>query len=133
MSERELLLKGYHRELEKEWNINIPDEMVSLISLFFPKYIDFEGCTISLTDEEKELITNWLIDTFDSSQGHTFMNVTSTLLYDMDKDGDKGEDYHDKCDNHPNTFTIIQLEDYDHIIGFYVNKPIGINPVDLFV
>lgn len=40
------------------------------------------------------------------------------LLYRASQDGFRARDFHDKCDNHPNTITIIQTTN-DYIFGGY--------------
>lgn len=120
MSEYELLVKGYCHEMQRVLNIDIVDDISSVIILFYPKCIDFEGCTINLTNDEKEQVTHWINDALLQS---SHVNVLSSeLLYDMDTDGNTGKTFHRKCDGHPNLFGIIKMKDYDHIIGYFLSK-----------
>ena len=125
MSRHELLLYGYFRETQKSLSIDIPSDVSSIIALFYPKYIDFERCKIKLTDEEKQMITNWLIETLDLSFKSTILS--SKFLYGRNTDGAEANAFHLKCDDNPNTFAIIKVKGYDHIIGYFISKPFNQN------
>ena len=103
--------------MQKALDIKIPDDILLILMLFYPKNIEFEGCTIKLTDDEKEMITNWLLDTFNMAPGNAILS--SQLLYDKGKDGTSLENIHKKCEGIPNTFGVIKNRDYDHLIGYF--------------
>jgi hypothetical protein len=42
------------------------------------------------------------------------------LLYRASNDGFRGEDFHSKCDNQPNTITIVKTN-FDHVFGGYTS------------
>ena len=76
---------------------------------------------MNLTNDEKEIITNWLNDTLlHLSQKSVNMVLSSKLLYDMKKDGNSAPCYHEKCDNISNAFAIIKTK-HDHIIGCFIS------------
>ena len=71
--------------------------------MFYPKHIEFEGNTMNLTMEEKEMITSWFIDIFELKHKSSKV-LSSELLYIYGENNEKGEDWHAKCDGHINTF-----------------------------
>ena len=59
----------------------------------------FNGSTILQSKEEKNLISNWILQ--DTKK-------ITKLLFKAKRDGDKASDFHSKCDNMGPTLTIIQ-------------------------
>ena len=126
-----MLTSGYIRDQRFEVLIGkiIPNEIPLLIALFYPINIEFEGNSFNLTAVEKEFISEWLEDTLlNDGENETTNNfLTSTLLYDANKDGYKGTIYYSICDKQINKFTIIESE-YDHIFaGFLSVKTDNVN------
>lgn len=130
MSSCELVVDGYLRQIQKDHNIDIPDDVILMIASFYRKYIEFEGGSIKLTDDEKEMITNWLNDVLlDSSQKH--VSLSSTLLFDNIRDGKLAIDYQNKCSDNANMFGIVKIKSYDHIIGFFMSKPLDFEKMNI--
>ena len=124
MSTHKLLVTEYCRNMPRELDIEIPNDILLVIVLFFPNFIDFEGCKMDLTDDEKTLITNWLAATI--SEFHNPV-LFSTLLYDAEMHGKAAGDFHRKCDDHQNLFGIVKIKNFNHIIGFFVSKSFNEN------
>ena len=124
MSSIELMVCGYIRENQDELNLNIPADILSVILLFYPNCIEFRENTMNLTLEEKLMITSWFIDIFDLKKNN--VQLTSSLLYDYNKDGQTAKDFHTKCDNHINTFSIIETEYNGHIFGGFLSSKLQI-------
>ncbi len=60
--QKDLLISGYVRDgtIESVIGRIIPNEILLVIAMFYPIYIEFEGSSIKLTVDEKEMITSWL-------------------------------------------------------------------------
>ena len=116
----ELVVVGYIRKLQVRLNIEIPEDVWLLVIMFYPKCIEFEGNTMNLTMEEKDIITSWFLDIFDLEYNKS--TLTSKLLYDYSKDGKEGKDFHKKCDGNINTFSIVETEFNGHILGCFLSK-----------
>ena len=43
MSKHEKIVQGYIRNMQKVLDINLPEDILSIMMLFYPKYIDFEA------------------------------------------------------------------------------------------
>ena len=128
-SRSDLIVRGYLRELRMKLSIDIPDDIFIVILMFYPNGIDFIGNTMDLTLAEKDLITSWFIDIFDIKDTKSI--ISSELLYDYNKDGRTGTDYHNKCDGNINTFSIIETEFNGHIFGCFLSRQLeeAWNPV----
>ena len=118
----ELTVSGFVRELQRKLKMDIPSDILLVIIMLYPTWIDFERNTMNLTFEEKDMITSWLIDVLKVT--HTKL-ITSKLLYDYNKDGKLGRDVHKKCDRNSNTLTIVQTEFNGHIFGCFLSKKLG--------
>jgi cell division septum initiation protein DivIVA len=59
----------------------------------------FKGSTIIQSIEEKNLISNWILQN---------TNKNSKLIYKAKRDGDQASDFHSKCDNMGPLLIIIQ-------------------------
>ena len=119
---RELLIFGYFRDQKIESLVDsiIPKEIPLLIGLFYPMFIDFNGNTSDLTMKEKETVTMWLEEVLLNNSTKTRHLLTSSLLYDANKDGYTAKAYHEKCDHEKNKLMIIETE-YDHIFGCFLS------------
>ena len=116
----DLIVSGYIREAQQKLDVHIPIDIWMVFIMFYQRCIQFGGNTINLTSNEKELITSWFIDIFDLQQKSP--TLTSTLLYDHNKDGKKGQNFHQKCDGNINTFTIVETEFNGHTFGCFFSK-----------
>ena len=116
----ELTVSGYVRELQEIFNFEIPNDILLMITTFYPTYIQFKGNTMKLTLEEKEIITSWFMNVFNFKNDTTIL--TSKLLYDMNKHGRSGVDFHKNCNESKNTFSIIETEFNGHIFGCFLSK-----------
>ena len=119
-SSAELVVSGYIRELQCKLDILIPSDILIIFIMFYPHCIGFDGSTVSLTLKEKEMITSWFIKIFDLEEQSSIL--TSKLLYDYNKHGKSGMDFHAKCDGHYRTFTIVESEFDGHIFGCFLSK-----------
>ena len=119
-SKRELAVCGFIRKLQQKLNIDIPNDIWMIFIMFYPAFIDFDGNTMNLTLQEKELITSWFMHVFKLENKQTIL--TSTLLYDYNKHGQTGRDFHTKSDGNTNTFTMVQTEFNGHIFGCFLSK-----------
>ena len=124
MSVNAVLVQGYIRTLQKSIRIHIPNDILLIIALFFPNVIEFDGCKMELTDDEKEMISKWLSETICDANNPV---LCSTLLYDPDMDGKTASDFHRRCDDHQNLFGMVKIKDSDHIIGFFVSQSFNEN------
>eukprot|EP00483_Globobulimina_turgida_P002994 UN02999 len=113
----ELTVSGYIHELQNKLNIDIAQDIVLVIIMFYPSCIQFEGNTLNLTLNEKQTITSWFIDVFNLDNTSS---ISAKLLYRYNKDGTCGEDFHKKCDKINNQFSIIETE-FAHIFGCFVS------------
>ena len=111
------MVSGYIRM--KKWQniLNIPDEIIKLIEEFYPIAIEFEGSRLKLTFEEKEYLTQYLMQTL-MEQDDDSKCLSAVLLYDGEKDGMEAKAFHKKCDFNENTLTLVETE-YDHIFGCF--------------
>ena len=75
---------------------------------------------MNLTLSEKDVITWWIIDTFELRDESSIL--TAKLLYDYEKDGKSAKDWHAKCDDNINTFTIVETEFNNHILLVFYRK-----------
>ena len=120
MTATELIISGFGREIGKEFDMNIPEEIIVVIIMFYPQFINFEGNTVELTDTEKALITSWFMDVF--SLENKSCILSSRLLYDFNKDGKKGNDFYKKCVDSNNTFSIVRSNHDGHVFGCFLSK-----------
>ena len=116
----ELIVSGYIRESQAQLHLHIPSDIWMVFVMFYPGCIEFDGNTLNLSLKEKELITSWFIDIFELQNKSAIL--TSKLLYDFNKDGEDGDDFHLKCDGNINTFSIVETEFNGHIFGCFFSK-----------
>ena len=116
----ELTVSGYIRELQRKLDLNIPTDICMIIIMFYPNTIKFDENTMNLTLHEKEIVTSWFIEVLQLQNASTIL--TSELLYDYNKDGQTGKDFHKKCDGNINTFSIVETEFNGHIFGCFLSK-----------
>ena len=116
----ELLISGYSRELQRSLRIHVPRDIVVILMMFYPSCIEFEDNTMNLTLKQKEMITLWFMNIFDLNNKSSILS--SKLLYDYNKDGKTGRDFHKKCDGNTNTFTIVQTQFNGHIFGCFLSE-----------
>ena len=121
MSKRELIVAGFVHILQRKYDITVPTDVISMIIIFYPFTIQFEGNTMNLTEKEKEVITKWFLDIFELNDKSEILS--STFLYNFNSNAD---DFHKQCDDHINTFSIIQTN-HKHIFGIFVSKPFNEN------
>ena len=126
MSQRpEIIASGYIRELQRTVKIEIPNDILLIIILFYPKCIEFEGNTLNLTLAEKQMITSWLVDVLDlTAESSTIL--TSKLLYNYNKDIQTSDGFHNKCDGNINTFSMIETKwnDKSHVFGCFLSSKV---------
>ena len=111
-----LLIAGYLRQNK----IEVPDELILLITLFHPCSIQFDGNAMNLTMKEKEIITSWFIKIFELETKRNY-KLESKLLYDYNVDGKTGHDFHRECDGYTNTFSIVESEFNGHLFGGFLS------------
>lgn len=100
---------------------NIPNDIVKLITEFYPLLIEFEGSKFNLTDDEKLHLTEYLFKYLSLRQKKgKISNLKASLLYDIDLNGASGTNWHKKVDGHYNTLTLIQEINHKHIFGCFV-------------
>ena len=118
----EIFISGYLRQMQKKYRLSLPDDLSNIIALFYPNLIEFRDNSMNLSIKEKEIITNWIMETFNLSLDQSPI-LSSKLLYD----GTTRSEYFNKCHKIPNTICIIKVKDYDHIICFFTSK--GVNGI----
>ena len=94
--QKDLLISGYIRDQEFESMIDrvIPNEIIFMIALFYPIYIEFEGSSIKLTMDAKQIITSWLNkQILDKNKSNNKTVLNSTLLYNGNRDGFEAKPY----------------------------------------
>ena len=118
---RQFLISGWlKRNIITRIN-NIPNDIIKLITEFYPLLIEFEGSKFNLTDDEKLHLTEYLFKYLSSRQKTgKISNLKASLLYDIDLNGADAINWHKKVDGHYNTLTLIQEMNYKHIFGCFV-------------
>ena len=120
--QRELIVCGYvHNVIKTHSSLDVPLDIIKVIIMFYPCYIEFIGNKVELTDKEKEIITLWFIDLFNLQNKSCIL--CSNLLYDYTKDKAPGRGFYNDCLNAKNTFSIIQTKFNDHVFGCFLSKP----------
>ena len=117
MASAELIVCGWLRSTK----LDILKDIVSLIILYYPKCMDFDGNTMNLKISEKYILTEWLINVFDLA--NKSCELSSKLLYNYKVHGTTGKDFHKKCNNFSNTLTIIQTV-HNHIFGGFLSDKV---------
>ncbi|CAF0718748.1 unnamed protein product [Brachionus calyciflorus] len=102
-------IKSFMRKLErKKVKVLTKEEFLSVLE---------ENKKLSLSFDESDLLDKSLIDSVIIENNHQFNDLVSLckmenqkfkLIYRASRDGFKSEDFHQKCDNHANTLTIIK-------------------------
>ena len=128
-AQRELIVFGYVHDLITLYSsLDIPKDIITVIIIFYPCFIEFNGNGVGLTDKERETITLWFIDLFNLE--NKSCTLSSKLLYDYNKDEKSGEVFQNKCLGARNTFSIVQTKFNDHVFGCFLSKPLQKPPAN---
>ena len=123
MATRELIVSGFvNRHVQSMQSLDIPQDIITLLILFYPQFIEFDGNTVDLTNKEKEIITEWFIEVFRLQ--NKSCTLSAKLLYDYNKDGKEGEDFYEHCVKGKNTFSIVRTNYNGHVFGCFLSKPL---------
>lgn len=120
-SKSQLTVYGWNRQLQHGLNLNVPNDVLLVIIMFYPNHIQFEENSMNLTINEKELIAAWIQDIF-KLKNSTFLR--SQLLYDYKKDEKTAHGFHKKCNGYINTLSIVQTGYNGHIFGCFLSEKI---------
>ena len=54
MSTNDLLVSGFVHGLMKQYSFVIPQDIITILILFYPQFMKFKGNTVELTNQEKD-------------------------------------------------------------------------------
>ena len=112
--ELEYLVMGYIRSnIEENKRIRLTQIIPNGIKLLLAKFYGLGWIYSSIISFEEMNMLSSLLSTRLDINNRFYLK----LLYRSSRDGCKSFYFHDLCDNKPNTVTIIQTKEFNHVIG----------------